>query len=115
MSMSSKKQAEEDSSSEFHPPSFIEIDKFTSAYYQDPTEEDYAIARAFQAGNYNYIRKLPDQFKYGEVLNQRFERVKGQVEEEKEQRVKPYEDKLLEQAERSRTKKLEKIGTLGFF
>ena len=34
---------------------------------------------------------------------------------EKDQRQRPYEDKLVEQAEKSRIKKLEKIGTLGFF
>ena len=49
------------------------------------------------------------------MLNQRIERVRGQVAVEQDQRMKPYEEKLVEQAEKSRTKKLEKIGTLGFF
>jgi hypothetical protein len=43
------------------------------------------------------------------------ERVRDQVGEETESRHKPYEEKYIEHAEKSKTKQLEKIGTLGFF
>lgn len=77
--------------SEFQPPTYISTEQFTSAFYHDPTEEEYAVARAFQSNNYNYIRKLPDQIKPGEVLGKRLDRARAQMRGEEELRKKPYE------------------------
>ena len=67
---------------EFVPPEhkYIEHEKFGSAFFKDNNEEEYAIQRAFQPGNFTYLRKMPDQFQRNCILNGRLDRVKDQLE-----------------------------------
>ena len=75
-------------SEDFVPPEhkYIALEQFSSAYYKDNNEEEYAIQRAFQGNNFNYLRKLPDNFSRNCVLEQRIDRVKGQLDNETSKR-----------------------------
>ena len=75
-------------SEDFVPPEhkYIALEQFSSAYYKDNNEEEYAIQRAFQGNNFNYLRKLPDNFSRNCVLEQRIDRVKGQLDNETRKR-----------------------------
>lgn len=66
---------------EFVPPQhkYVELPKFQSPFYQDNNEEEYVLQRAFQANNFTYLRNLPDNFSRNCILDDRKERVKGQI------------------------------------
>lgn len=68
---------------EFIPPEhkYIEHEKFGSAFFKDNNEEEYVLQRAFQPGNFTYLRKLPDQISRNCILEGRKDRVMDQIED----------------------------------
>lgn len=58
---------------------YIEHEKFGSAFFKDNCEEEYVIQRAFQGGNFTYLRDLPDNFSRNCILDTRKERVEEQL------------------------------------
>lgn len=71
----------EGTGAEFIPPEhkYIELEKYKSPFFRDNNEEEYIIQRAFQPNNFNYLRDLPDNISRNCILDERKERVKGQI------------------------------------
>ena len=95
--------------------SYVQAEKFSSGYYKDPTEESSQINRAFRANNYTYLRQLPAGFAHNKILEQRLDRAKQHLEEERAQMGKTHDQKLREHGEAVRSKKMEQIGSMGYF
>jgi hypothetical protein len=114
-----KKETEESHRNiDFSPPehSYVQHEPFNSAFFRDHVEEEYQIQRAFRADNFTYLRnKIPNQLKYGAILEERLQKVQEGIQDQAANRNKTNLQKEEERKERITRKKMEQIGQLGYF
>ena len=103
--------------SDFVPPkhAYITLDSYVSPYFTDHVQEEEQIQRAFTSNNYTYLRGIPNQIARGAILEERVARVQKGVGSDAAERSKTYQEKEDERKDSTFKKKMEQIGTLGYF